>query len=55
MKNKLLTAAVVAATIAIAASLLAGAQMLPLPALVPIVLRWLAILIICAPSESRLT
>jgi proton glutamate symport protein len=53
MKNELLTAAVVAATIAIAASLLAGAQMLPLPALVPIVLRWLAILIISAHATSR--
>jgi len=53
MKNKLLTAAVVAATIAIAASLLAGAQMLPLPALVPIVLRWLAILIVSAHATSR--
>jgi len=53
MKTKLLTAAVVAATIAIAASLLAGAQMLPLPALVPIVLRWLAILIISAHATSR--
>jgi proton glutamate symport protein len=53
MKNELLTAAVVAATIAIAASLLAGAQMLPLPALVPIVLRWLAILIISAQATSR--
>ena len=53
MKTKLLTAAVVAATIAIVASLLAGAQMLPLPALVPIVLRWLAILIISAHATSR--
>jgi proton glutamate symport protein len=53
MKNKLLAAAVVAATIAIAASLFAGAQMLPLPALVPIVLRWLAILIIAAHATSR--
>ncbi len=53
MKTELLTAAVVAATIAIAASLLAGAQMLPLPALVPIVLRWLAILIISAHATSR--
>jgi proton glutamate symport protein len=53
MKNKLLAAAILTATIAIAASLLAGAQMLPLPALVPIVLRWLAILIISAHATSR--
>jgi proton glutamate symport protein len=53
MKNELLAAAVVAATIAIAASLLAGAQLLPLPALVPIVLRWLAILIVSAYATSR--
>src|SRR5712692_2100308 len=53
MKNKILAAAVVAATIAIAASLLAGAQMLPLPALVPIFLRWLANLQIDAYAASR--
>jgi len=53
MKNKLLAAAVVAATIAIAATLLAGAQMLPLPALVPTLLRWLAILLIAAYATSR--
>ena len=53
MKNKLLAAAAVAATIAVAASLLAGAQMLPLPDLVPIFLRWLAILIISAHATSR--
>jgi proton glutamate symport protein len=53
MKNRFLAAAAVAATIAIAVSLLAGAQMLPLPALVPIVLRWLAILIISAHATSR--
>ena len=52
MKNKLLAATVVAATIAIAASLVVSAQMLPLPALVPIVLRWLAILIISAHATS---
>jgi proton glutamate symport protein len=53
MKNKLLAATVVAATIAIAASLLVSAQMLPLPALVPIGLRWLAILIVSAHAISR--
>ena len=53
MKNKILAAAVVAATIAIAASLLAGAQILSLPALVPTLLRWLAILLIAAYATSR--
>ena len=53
MKNKLLAAAVVAATIAIAASLLAGAQLLPLPALAPTLLRWLAILLIAAYATSQ--
>src|SRR2546422_7307186 len=53
MKNRLLTAAVVAATIAIAASLLAGARVLPLPALVPTLLRWFAIFLIAAYATSR--
>src|SRR6266852_1628534 len=53
MRNKFLAAAILAATIAIAASLLAGAQMLPLPALVPTLLRWLAILLIAAYATSR--
>ncbi len=53
MKKNLLAAAVVAATIAIAASLLAGAHMLPLPALVPTLLRWLAILLVAAYATSR--
>jgi proton glutamate symport protein len=53
MKNKFLAAAVVAATIAIAASLLAGAQLLTLPALVPAFLRWLAIFFIAAYATSR--
>jgi Na+/H+-dicarboxylate symporter len=53
MKNNLLAAAAVAATIAIAASLLVGANALPLPALVPIVLRWLAIVIISAYATAR--
>src|SRR5947209_19755988 len=58
MKNKLLAAAIVAATIAIAASLLGGGfsplspsgQMLPLAASV---LRWLTILLIAAYATSR--
>src|SRR5260370_7046131 len=53
MKNKLLAAAVVAAAIAIAASLLAGTYLLPLPALLPTLLRWLAILLIAAYATSR--
>jgi proton glutamate symport protein len=53
MKNRLLAAAIVAATIAIAASLLAGAQVVPLPVLATALLRWLAILLIAATSTSR--
>src|SRR5258708_25814935 len=53
MKNKFLAAAILAATIAIAASLFAGAHALPLPALVPTLLRWLAILLIAAHATSR--
>ncbi len=53
MKNKLLAAAIVAATVAIAATLVAGAQLLPLPALVPTLLRCLAILLIAACASSR--
>src|ERR1700676_2425865 len=53
MKNRLLVAAILTATIAIAASLLAGARMLPLPALVPALLRWLAILLVAAYATSR--
>jgi proton glutamate symport protein len=53
MKNKLLAATVVAAAIAIAASLLAGTYLLPLPALLPTLLRWLAILLIAAYATSR--
>ena len=53
MKNRLLLAAVAAATVAIAASLLAGMQSLPLPPLFPTFLRWLAILLIAAYATSR--
>src|ERR1700686_4261995 len=53
MKNRLLAAAILTATIAIAVSLLAGARMLPLPALVPTLLRWLAILLVAAYATSR--
>ncbi len=62
MKNKLLAAAVVTATIAIAASLLASGHLLPLsssartlalPALFATILRWLAILLFAAYATSR--
>jgi proton glutamate symport protein len=53
MKNKLLAAAIIAATIAIAASLLASAQILTLPALATALLRWIAILLIAANAASR--
>src|SRR5258706_3522462 len=53
MKNKLLAAAVAAATIAIAATLLAGAQILPLHPLVPTLLRCFAIFLVAAYATSR--
>ena len=52
MKNKSLAAAI-AATIAIAASLLVDAHILPLPALIPTLLRWLAISLIAAYATSQ--
>jgi len=48
MKNRLLAAAIVAGTIAIAASLLAGAEIVALPALATALLRWIAIFLIAA-------
>jgi proton glutamate symport protein len=62
MKIKLLAAAILAATVAVAASLLGGAHLQPLsgsgqmpllPAVVPTLLRWLAILLITAYATSR--
>src|SRR5713101_5251572 len=53
MKNRLLLAAVLVSTTAIAAALLARAQMFPLAAFVPSLLRWLAILLIGAYATSR--
>ncbi len=53
MKNKWLAAAVVAGTIAVAATLLAAAQILPLPAFAPVALRCLAIFLIAAYATSR--
>src|SRR5438445_7456258 len=51
MKDKFLAAAVVAATIAVAASLLAGAHILPV--LVATLLRWLVIFFIAAYAASQ--
>jgi len=53
MKSKLLVAVVSAATLAIAASLLASWSLVPLPVLVPAILRWVAILLIAAYATSR--
>src|SRR5260221_1510425 len=53
MKNKLLAAAVVTATIAVVASLLDGTHVLPLPASILAILRWLAILLIAAYAALR--
>ncbi len=53
MKNRLLLAAVLVSTTAIAATLLAGAHMPPHDAVVPTLLRWLAILLIGAYAASR--
>ncbi len=53
MKNRLLLAAVLVSTTAIAATLLAGAHMLPHDVVVPTLLRWLAILLIGAYAASR--
>src|SRR6266436_136095 len=53
MKNKLLAAAVTAATIAVAATLLAAAHLLPLPALIPTLLRCIAIFLVAAYATSR--
>ena len=51
MKKNILVAAVAAVMLAIAASLLAGT--LSLPAIVPAVLRWLAILLIAVHASVR--
>jgi len=53
MKNKFLVAAAVAATIAIAVTLLASGRIFALPALFPPLLRWLAIFLIAAYATSR--
>jgi proton glutamate symport protein len=53
MKNKLISAAVVLATVAIGATFLVGYRILPVPALAATILRWLAILVIAAIAASR--
>jgi proton glutamate symport protein len=53
MKNRLLAAAILIAMIAVAASLLAGSQILSLPALVPMLFRGLAVLLIAAYATAR--
>ncbi|HET7206770.1 MAG TPA: cation:dicarboxylase symporter family transporter [Terriglobales bacterium] len=53
MKAKLLAAVIVAATAAIAASLLQSWNAVPMPALVPLILRWLAIVLIAAHAWAR--
>jgi proton glutamate symport protein len=53
MKNKLLGAVLFAGTLAIAASLLMSWNVVPLPALMPLILRWMAILLIAAHATSR--
>lgn len=53
MKNRLLIVAIVAATIAIAASLLVGMRIWPDLALTATVLRWLAIALIAAYATAR--
>jgi proton glutamate symport protein len=53
MKNKLLVAVLFAATLAIAASLLASWSLVSLPVLGPAILRWVVILLIAAYATSR--
>jgi len=53
MKNRLLLAAVVAATIAIAVSLFAGVPAAGMAGIVPVILRWVAIVLIAAYAASR--
>ena len=53
MKNKILAATVVVATLAIAISLLSSQGTLPLPPLLPAVLRWLGIGLIAASAAHR--
>jgi proton glutamate symport protein len=53
MKNRLLVAAIVAATIAVMVSLAAGEKVLPMPGIFPVLLRWVAIIAIAVYATSR--
>jgi proton glutamate symport protein len=53
MKNKLLGAVIVAATVAVVVSLLDGWRVVALPALVPVILRWIAIALIAVHALTR--
>jgi proton glutamate symport protein len=53
VKNKLLGAVFVAATVAIGASFLQGWDVVSMPVLAPGILRWLAILLVAAYATSR--
>jgi proton glutamate symport protein len=53
MKNKLLLAAIVSATIAILASLFTGTLIALIPALAAMALRWLALVLIAAYATNR--
>ncbi len=53
MKNRLLGVVIVAATVAIFASLLAARDVAWLPALVPVILRWVAIAFLAAHAGTR--
>ncbi len=53
MKNKLLVAGVVASAVAMGASLLQGWDVVSMPAVAPLILRWAAIALIAAYATSR--
>ncbi|HKN74115.1 MAG TPA: cation:dicarboxylase symporter family transporter [Candidatus Acidoferrum sp.] len=53
MKNRLLGALLVAATVAIAASLLESSNVVSLPTLVPLILRWVAIALLAGYAGAR--
>jgi len=55
MKNKLLGAVLIAATVAIAASLLENWQMASVPEFAPVILRWIAILLLAGYALGRRT
>ena len=53
MKNRILVAAIVAATIAVVVSLVAGTQVVPMPEIVPGLLRWVTIVLVAGYATSR--